>query len=230
MLSPQKSQQVLLKLFRGKFTVNLDELFNVLETKSRMSVFRRLKLIGYLTSYTDAGRYYTLKSIPSFDTFGLWFYKEIGFSKVGTLKSTVTEIVKSSPSGMTPKDLINILKLRVPNTFHNTLHGLVKVDHLCRHRVEGLHLYTDTQSDKDQMQIMERRQEMESERRYLVPLTIETTIAVLVEALKAGEFLVSPSTISERLGVRGIRITEEQIQGLFSQYGINAVKKTIKQP
>ena len=46
MLPPKKSRQVLLKMFRKKYIANLDELFDVLETHSRMSVFRRLKSLG----------------------------------------------------------------------------------------------------------------------------------------------------------------------------------------
>ncbi len=87
MLPPKKSRKVLLKMFCKKYIANLDELFHLLDTHSRMSVFRRLKPLGYLSSFTDAGRYYTLPDIPKFDPLGLWFYQEVGFSRVGTLKS-----------------------------------------------------------------------------------------------------------------------------------------------
>jgi hypothetical protein len=47
MLPPKKSRKVLLKMFRKKYIANLDELFQLLDTHSRMSVFRRLKP-GYI--------------------------------------------------------------------------------------------------------------------------------------------------------------------------------------
>jgi len=71
MLSPEESKKALCRMFRKKSIADLEQLFHVLETNSRMSVFRRLKPIGYLTSFTDAGRYYTLSDIPSFDSLGL---------------------------------------------------------------------------------------------------------------------------------------------------------------
>jgi hypothetical protein len=43
--------------------------------RSRRSLFRDLASLGYLTSFTHAGRYYTLADIPQFDERGLWFYK-----------------------------------------------------------------------------------------------------------------------------------------------------------
>ena len=227
MLSPEESQKALHKIFRREYVADLEQLFHVLETNSRMSVFRRLKLLGYITSFTDAGRYYTLQEIPVFDSWGLWFYKGIGFSRVGTLKSTIVEIVRSSSSGKTPKELLHLLKIRIPNTLHNALHGLVKSNHLCRHRIEGFSLYTNTQPDKAQIQIDDRRQEIQRRAQH-VPLSTETTISVLVEALKADNVMVTPSIIVTRLSARGLPVTVEQVNLIFSQYGIQAEKKTMK--
>ncbi len=226
MLSPEESRKALYKLFRKRYVSDLDQLFHVLETNSRMSVFRRLKLIGYLTSFTDAGRYYTLGDIPSFDSWGLWFYQGIGFSKAGTLKATVVEIVHSSSAGMTPKELLHLLKIRIPNTLHNALHGLVKSNHISRHRLEGLCLYTNAHPDKEQIQIEARQVQRQRGVQLARPLSIETTIAVLVEALKAGQVIVSPSEIAARLAVRGLAVTVEQVNRIFSEYGIQAEKKT----
>jgi len=225
MLSPEESKKALYKLFRKRYVSDLDQLFHVLETNSRMSVFRRLKLIGYLTSFTDAGRYYTLGDIPSFDSWGLWFYQGIGFSKAGTLKATVVEIVHSSSAGMTPKELLHLLKIRIPNTLHNALHGLVKSNHISRHRLEGLCLYTNAHPDKEQIQIEARQVQRQRGVQLARPLSIETTIAVLVEALKAGQVIVSPSEIAARLAVRGLAVTVEQVNRIFSEYGIQAEKK-----
>lgn len=226
MLSPKESKEALYKWFRKRYIADLEQLFRVLETNSRMSVFRRLKLIGYLTSFTDAGRYYTLGDIPAFDSWGLWFYKGIGFSKAGTLKATVVDIVHSSSAGMTPKELLHLLKIRIPNTLHNALHGLVQSSQLRRHRSEGLCLYIHADPDKGQKQIETRRVQRQRGVQLAGPLPIETTIAVLVEALRAGEVIVPPSEIAGRLAVRGLAVTEDQVNRIFSEYGIQAEKKT----
>ena len=224
MLSPEESKKALYKLFRKRYVADLDQLFHVLETTSRMSVFRRLKLIGYLTSFTDAGRYYTLGDIPSFDSWGLWFYQGIGFSESGTLKAAVFDIVHSSSAGMTPKELLHLLKIRIPNTLHNALHGLVQSNHISRHRLEGLCLYTHPA--KEDIQIAVRRVQRQRGVQLAGPLPIETTIAVLVEALKAGQVIVTSSEIAARLAVRGLTVTMEQVDRVFSEYGIQAGKKT----
>lgn len=230
MLPSKESRKVLLKMFRKKYIVRMDELFPVLDTHSRMSVFRRLKALGYLTSFTDAGRYYTITDIPKFDTFGLWFYQDVGFSRAGTLKSTVIDIVHSSEDGMTPTQMLNLLRLKVPNSLHNTLHGLIKGKHLKRHRLQGLALYTSIDSDMARKQMAVRREKIKRRLQVATVPSIETTIAVLVEALRAGKVLPSPSTVSSRLKAQGTTITVGQVEQIFSQYGLEAEKKTAEQP
>ena len=79
MLDPLQAKNALHKLFRRTPVVELDALFETLRTRSRMSVFRRMKEAGYLSSYTHSGRFYTLREVPQFDTFGLWRHRDVGF-------------------------------------------------------------------------------------------------------------------------------------------------------
>jgi hypothetical protein len=203
-------------MFRKKYIANLDELFHLLDTHSRMSVFRRLKPLGYLSSFTDAGCYYTLQEIPKFDTLGLWFYQDVGFSRAGTLKATTIDIVHFSEAGKTPTELLNLLRL--------------KGKHLKRHRLQGLALYTSIDSDIAEKQIAARRKKIRSQSLFPTIVSIETTIAVLVEALRAGKILTPASTVAARLSAQGVVITVDQVEQIFSQYSLKAEKKTAEQP
>ena len=89
MLDPDASRLALERLFAHRPVADLVQLGRALGTRSRMSMFRRLSSLGYLSSYTHTGRFYTLVSIPAFDADGLWRYEGIGFSRDGTLKATV---------------------------------------------------------------------------------------------------------------------------------------------
>jgi len=57
-------------LYRTKQVALLDDLREALHTQSRTTIFRVLSAADYLTSYSHAGRYYTLKRIPKFDSHG----------------------------------------------------------------------------------------------------------------------------------------------------------------
>jgi hypothetical protein len=76
------------------------------------------------------------------------------------------------------------------------------------------------------MQIEARRVQRQRGIQLAGPLPIETTIAVLVETLKAGQVIVPPSEIAGRLAVRGLAVTVTQVNRIFSEYGIEAEKKT----
>ncbi len=231
MLKPKDSEKVLLKYFQRKCILTIDELFRIIDTQSRMSVFRRLKPLGYLTSFSDAGRYYTLLNIPKFDIHGLWFYQDVGFSRSGTLKSTIVDLINSSESGFTPSEALNLLKIRTPNSLHNTLCNLVKGRYLNRHRLEGLSLYTSINPDKIRSQIAARRKQIKTHVTVLTtPLSIETTISILVETLKTGKVLPSASKVTARLVAQGVSVTADQVAQVFSQYGLTSKKKMAEQP
>ena len=230
MLSPKESQKALVKLFRKKYIAHLGELFHVLETHSRMSVFRRLKPMGYLSSFTNAGRYYTLPDVPKFDALGLWFYQNVGFSKQGTLKSTVVGIIHYSEAGMTPTEMFNLLKLPVANSLHNSLHALIKNKQLNRRRLQGLSLYTHIDPDIGQKQVERRLKRIESPLPKPFVASTEQTISVLVEAIRAGKILTPAATVSSRLTAQGMSISVDQVEQIYSQHGLKAGKKTADPP
>jgi hypothetical protein len=55
------------KLFRTQTVVVLTDLLRALRKRSAVTVFHVLKAMGYYTSYSHKGRYYTLERIPKFD-------------------------------------------------------------------------------------------------------------------------------------------------------------------
>ena len=82
-------------LLRNKIAT-VDELKQALGTTVDVTVFRKLKLLDYLTSYSHRGRYYTLREIALFDDHGLWSEAEVWFSRFGTLLATAEGFVHPS--------------------------------------------------------------------------------------------------------------------------------------
>ncbi len=223
MLSPDASENALRSFFRKHYIADISALFGLLDTRSRMSVFRRLKGIGYRSSFNYAGRYYTLADVPRFDQWGLWFYRDVGFSCSGTLKATVMELVEGSATGMTPKDLLSLLKLPVANTLYNTLHELLHDARLRRQTLAGAPIYLSADSGRASGQLLKRRQQSSSE----APVSDDMVIAVLVEALQNLEVLVAPSVLASRLVARGVVVTVVQVEQIFTRYGLEPEKKTV---
>jgi hypothetical protein len=85
MLSKPDALKALRASFKKERVVMLPDIYALLGTTSRMSAFRRLRDLNYLSSFSHVGRYYTLPGVTNFDPQGLWFYEEVGFSRFGNL-------------------------------------------------------------------------------------------------------------------------------------------------
>jgi hypothetical protein len=202
----------------------LDALFRVIDTHSRMSVFRRLREIGYLSSYTHTGRYYTLAHIPEFDEHGLWFFQGIGFSKAGTLKSAVVALVQDAEAGRKHDELELLLRIRV----HNTLLILVRDGTICRERIAGAYLYVSGDPARAAEQIA-RRQALFTETPKGKPILPDTTvIEVLSEVLVASGVRIAPQIVAARLSARGVTVSSAEVEEVIARYGIDAGKKTAR--
>ena len=215
----------LARIFKRRRVMDFGSIDDALGGRSRRSIFRDLATIGYLSScYTHTGRYYTLTHIPSFDEHGLWIFHGVGFSKAGTLKSTVVALIQGAESGWRHTELESILRIRV----HNTLLILVRDGTISRERVEGAYLYVSADQNRAAKQV-ERRKELDAQAAVVVmALPDMTVIEVLREALVAGGVRIAPQIVAARLSSRGVLVSTEQVEGVFGRYGIDAGKKTAR--
>ena len=116
----------------------LDDMKQSLGTPVDVTVFRKLKPLDYLTSYSHRGRYYTLRDIARFDDLGLWSQADVWFSRFGTLLATAERFVNRSPRGYFADELSHALHVEV----RDALHQLTQQRRVTRQMVSGLYLYT----------------------------------------------------------------------------------------
>lgn len=210
------------KLFDRKPVLRLSDLRRALGVRSRTTVFFALKAAGYLTSYSHAGRYYTLGRIPKFDEHGLWFSGEIRFSKHGTLRATVIVLVREAPGGMTHEELKEILGLKS----HDTLRSLVEECLLGREKIQSVYVYLDRDPKRQAAQTAERRKKMASVKEVEAstapalkePLIIEVLLAVIHAPRDHAR------AIAARLRAEGSAASEKEVEAVLARYGLE--KKT----
>ncbi len=111
----------------------MNQLKKALNSKSSMTIFRKLKQLDYLSSCSHSGKYYTLKHIPNFDQIGLWFHKSILFSLYCSLSETVRNLVEKSSDGYSALELEKLLKVK-PN---EVLLKLIDEKFILRKKIEG---------------------------------------------------------------------------------------------
>jgi hypothetical protein len=176
------------------------------------SVRRFLAQVGYYSSFTHNGRWYTLASIPTFNAAGLWFHKDIGFSRAGSLTNTLVDLVSKSKSGLTAGKLGETLRCRC----HSVLVDLARQDRLQRQKRGRTFVYLSA----DEQTATSQRQAASDTASMALPA--EIAVLILVEYIqhpKAGF-----SKLAKRIGRRtNVHIQAGQVRSLFEQYGL---KKT----
>jgi len=116
---------------------SIEQLKNALGTSATSTVLRKLRDLGYLSSYSHRGSFYTLSSIPKFDEQGIWHHNRASFSKHGNLINTCQALVESSPCGHTVIELNQILKVETKSP----LRHLEKRGEIMRSKHDGLYVY-----------------------------------------------------------------------------------------
>ena len=158
----------------------LEQLKTALRTKGTMTIFRRLKSLGYITSYSHRGKYYTLLDIPEFNEQGIWSYHSVWFSTYGNLGATVKEFVEQSTAGWTAQELENILHVEVKRP----LLQLYQAENIHREKVAGMYTYFSMASDTRRNQLL-----MRQERNAEVTIGLPAQIEALSHELKAAIIL-----------------------------------------
>jgi hypothetical protein len=130
-----------------------DEMKRALGNPVDVTVFRKLKPLDYLSSYSHRGRYYTLREIARFDDQGLWSQADIWFSRFGTLLATAEGFVNRSPRGFFAEELARALHVEV----QDALHPLTQQRRVTRQMVSGLYLYTAKDPAMQRGQLRARR-------------------------------------------------------------------------
>lgn len=136
-------------LFRREKVATMPEMKKALGTTSQSTVVRKLNALDYLTSYSHRGKYYTLASVPRFDSDGLWSHEDIWFSRFGTLMSTAETFVSESEGGYFVCELDNVLHVSTKKA----LQRLVLEDRLSREKVSGWYVYcaADASTRREQL-------------------------------------------------------------------------------
>lgn len=180
MESTKEGDKAVQRYLREKKIARLEELKATLETGVRMTVFRVLRRLGYLSSYSHRGQFYTLFEVPHFDELGLWSYRSVWFSRFGNLLATAQALVDKSEAGYTAAELEKVVQVEV----HHALLQLTRQGKISRHRLGRSHIYMSAGSGRRRQQHL-----MREERQAYAKLGMGLQVEVLPEEVKAAVIL-----------------------------------------
>lgn len=142
----------LVSLLDRRQIADIAELKAALGTSADMTVFRKLREIDYLTSYSHRGSFYALRETAAFDQQGLWELRGVHFSQFGSLLDTAAQLVLRSRQGYRATELAEELGIPVKDA----LRQLVERRRLAREELGGLYLYLAAAPDRRRDQKRQR--------------------------------------------------------------------------
>lgn len=228
MLPQDESIKFLKNYFKKNKIATMNELMVLLKTTNRMTVFRRLKAIDYISSFSAAGKYYTLKSVALFNNAGLWIFNEIGFSQFGNLKDTLLFYIEGSEFGQTYEELKNKIKINLREAIHHALLDLIKTKKISRLIIEDTRAYVYTSINKivAQKQISYRSDLKISLNEANYPDWV--IVEILASVIRSSQDVkFDTKKIAVELMVKKITVTADQIESLLRKLDL---KKTAEWP
>lgn len=227
-LSP--TEQSVIDLFNRFIIVTKADLCKQLNI-SHMTVVRAIEKYGYYSSINQNSSYYTLKDIPRFNNYGLWFFKGICFSRHKNINQTIISIIDSSEFGCSEKEISKVLQKKAGNI----LSRLVGQKHLSKIQKGRSAVYVSTKAGRNEKQVAILNRNKENEKTKVIdynsphaifPENIEAgaVIAILVGLIEKPDSSVA--SLSLVLQGKGQKVTANGIRKTISFYGLE--KKTVQ--
>lgn len=206
----RKAEKILLK--KKTFTIDLPvSLLDCSIPGARL----KLRQWGVYTSYNQNGRYYTLPSVPRFDENGLWHYRQICFSRQGTLKNTVVHLIQKSSSGLDGNQVGEIVGLS-PSSF---MHHFRNTPGIRREKHGGVYVYFSDATDAYVHQKEKRLEDL-----ALSAQALSDTDAVVVLAALIKHHEISVEDIPTLPEIKSAGLHPHAVRDFLEHHGL--LKKT----
>ncbi len=179
---------------------------------SNITIYRKVKLEKLVVSYNKNSKYYTLPTVPQFNKYGLWFYDEIGFSKYGNLYQTLTTIIDNSATGLSGKELTEILKIKVLDA----LRILSERNTIKREKIGGENIFFSAKANIGKQQNQGRTKEIKITESSLKFPKYQIVIEILVVIILNNKLEIE--TLKKELLSKKIKVSEAEISSVIEHY------------
>lgn len=157
MRSIEFSSDTLRAFLHRRTVATMAELKGARGTTVDMTVRRKLQPLGYLSSYSQRGKFYTLRELAAFDARGLFQVDEARFSRCGSLLATAEQFVVHSSAGYSALELNRELGVETKEALLTLLHR----QRVAREQVDGRYVYCATDANIRRAQLRQRREGIE---------------------------------------------------------------------
>ncbi len=209
------NEDTILRKLRSQKVFTVDQLISWLRCSLRTAQ-RHMKTWNVHTSVNQNGRYHTLPDIPQFDPNGIWKYRNIVFSKHGTLKQTIVHVIQQSPHGLSSDEIMDHIGLPLNRS---VLSHLRESSDILREKHHGRYIYF---AGDAKIYAQQKRRWEALEEEINAQLSDEEAVQVLVYFIKHPQ--LTPEELARRLSCKGRSLKAVGIRRLLETHDLQ--KKT----
>ncbi len=209
--------ELIYKFIQTKKAVTIDELSPHVPHCVK-TIRRDIKELNAITSYTHRGKYITLQNIPIFDENGIWFYKNIGFTKYRSSLDLIVNLINNSEKRITKAELEDIMKIQISKQ----IQILLKQNRLNRIKLGAKYCYLSeklTRNKERQMEILD----IDIEEYYDKKVRISDLISVLKAVLV--EHKIDMARLGKLIKKYSLDVPIKKVEQLLLAYDLYSKKK-----
>ncbi len=183
---------------------------------SSITLRRDIKALSGITSFTHRGEYVTLVDIPVYDKFGIWFYKNIGFTKFNNSLDLIVSIINNAENGITKDEIEELLKIKISKQ----IQILLSQKRLHRIKFGAKYRYLSEELAKDKKRQI---QLLDIEEYYAKKVSIADIIVVLKAVLS--EYKIDMNNLKKLVQKYSLDVPIKKIEQLLLKYDLASKKK-----
>ncbi len=214
----ENNHKTLIDCFKGLGKVKTIDEIKKIFGHSNITIYRKAKSGELLISYNKNSKYYTLPTVPKFDKHGIWFYREIGFSRYGNLYQTLTTIIDNSSTGLSGKELTEILKIKALDA----LRILSERNAIKREKIGSRYVFFSAKTTISKQQIQRQTNEINTIHKTLVLPEYQIVVEILVAIILNNT--VEIKTIEAKLLSKKIYVSRQKIDSVIEHYQLKKKK------
>ncbi|MCP4671560.1 MAG: hypothetical protein GY857_09660 [Desulfobacula sp.] len=181
------------------------------------TIRRDIKELNGISSYTHRGKYITLQNIPAFDRNGIWFYRNIGFTKYRNSLDLILNLINNSDKSYTKAELEDIMKIQISKQ----IQILLKQNKLHRVKLGAKYCYLSEELARNKKR---RRQllDIDVEEYYDKKIRLSDLISVIKAIL--AEYKIDMADLGKLIKKYSLDVPVKNVEQILLTYDLSSKK------
>jgi DeoR/GlpR family transcriptional regulator of sugar metabolism len=219
MVDTDERQIFVENIIRSKKIQTFEQIFQQVSC-SEPTLRRDIRRIKGITSFTDQGRFVTLKDIPKFDKNGIWFYRKVGFTKYKNSLELIVHLINNSKEGLNREQIQEILKIQI----FQQIQTLLKRNELYRCKIGNKYIYLPEELAKNQKTRLRLLSANNVEEYYDAMVSSSDLVALLKAVLIEKKIKIDVKNLKRFTQKYSLKVPLKKVEQLLLKYNLTEKK------